>query len=48
MGHIGTPQFKKKFKVEGNTKETASKLLKEARLIENAGRFFNCFGVFIA
>ncbi len=40
MGHIGyTPQFKKKFKVEGNTKETASKLLKEARLIENAGAF---------
>jgi len=40
MGHIGyTPQFKKKFKVEGNTKKKAEKLLKEARLIEKAGAF---------
>ena len=40
MGHIGyTPQFKKKFKVEGGTKHQANKLLKEARLIEEAGAF---------
>jgi len=40
MGHIGyTPQFKKKFKVEGQTKLEASKLLQEARLIEKAGAF---------
>ena len=30
MGHIGyTPQFKKKFKIEGNTTDKAKKLLKE-------------------
>jgi len=40
MGHIGyTPQFKKKFKVEGNTKDKANKLLKEALSIEEAGAF---------
>ena len=40
MGHIGyTPQFKKKFKVEGNTDSKAQKLLKEALLIEKAGAF---------
>jgi 3-methyl-2-oxobutanoate hydroxymethyltransferase len=40
MGHIGyTPQFKKKFKVEGDTKAKAYKLLKEALLIEKAGAF---------
>ena len=40
MGHIGyTPQFKKKFKVEGDTKAKAFKLLKEALLIEKAGAF---------
>ena len=40
MGHIGfTPQFKKKFKIEGNTKKKAKKLLKEAKLIEKAGAF---------
>ena len=40
MGHIGfTPQFKKKFKVEGDTKKKAKKLLKEAMLIEKAGAF---------
>jgi len=40
MGHIGyTPQFKKKFKIEGNTKGEAIKLLKEAKLIEKAGAF---------
>jgi 3-methyl-2-oxobutanoate hydroxymethyltransferase len=40
MGHIGyTPQFKKKFKVEGETNEKANKLLKEALLIEEAGAF---------
>jgi len=40
MGHIGfTPQFKKKFKVEGNTAKNISKLLKEALSIEKAGAF---------
>ena len=40
MGHIGfTPQFKKKFKVEGQTKNDANKLLREAKLIEKAGAF---------
>ncbi len=40
MGHIGyTPQFKTKFKVEGNTKKQAKKLLKEALKIEKAGAF---------
>ena len=40
MGHIGyTPQFKKKFKVEGQTKLEATKLLKEAQAIESAGAF---------
>ena len=40
MGHIGfTPQFKKKFKVEGQNKKQTNKLLKEAKLIESAGAF---------
>ena len=40
MGHIGyTPQFKKKFKIEGETMEKAKKLLKEAISIERAGAF---------
>ncbi len=40
MGHIGyTPQFKKRFKIEGETKSKANKLLKEAELIQNAGAF---------
>ena len=40
MGHIGyTPQFKKKFNVQGQTKTTAVKLLKEALAIEQAGAF---------
>tara|TARA_X000000950_G_C13842544_1_gene630912 strand:- start:861 stop:1655 length:795 start_codon:yes stop_codon:yes gene_type:complete len=40
MGHIGfTPQFKKKFKIEGQTKNEALKLLKEAKQIEKAGAF---------
>ncbi len=40
MGHIGfTPQFKRKFKIEGQTKIEANKLLKEAKLIEKAGAF---------
>ena len=40
MGHIGyTPQFKKKFKIEGTTKTEAAKLLKEAKSIQNAGAF---------
>ena len=40
MGHIGyTPQFKKKFKLEGKTKKEISKLLKQAELIQRAGAF---------
>ena len=40
MGHIGyTPQFTKKFKIEGDTKKSANKLLKEALLIQKAGAF---------
>ena len=40
MGHIGfTPQFKKKFKIEGDSKKEADKLLKEAKNIEKAGAF---------
>ena len=40
MGHIGyTPQFKKRFKIEGQTKTEIAKLLKDAKLIEKAGAF---------
>ena len=40
MGHIGyTPQFKKKFKIAGQTKSEVNKLLQEAKLIERAGAF---------
>ena len=40
MGHIGyTPQFKKKFRVEGQTNAEIIKLLKEAKHIEKAGAF---------
>ena len=40
MGHIGyTPQFKKKFKIEGQTRSEALKLLKRAKLIQKAGAF---------
>ena len=40
MGHIGyTPQFKKKFKLEGKSKKEIKNLLKEAKLIEKAGAF---------
>ena len=40
MGHIGfTPQFKEKFKIEGNTLGKANKLLKDALSIQNAGAF---------
>ncbi len=40
MGHIGyTPQFKNKFKIEGQTKSEVKKLLSEALLIEKAGAF---------
>jgi 3-methyl-2-oxobutanoate hydroxymethyltransferase len=40
MGHIGyTPQFKKKFKIEGQTSVEIRKLLNEALLIEKAGAF---------
>ncbi len=40
MGHIGyTPQFKKKFKVEGRSKTEEHKLLRQAKKIEKAGAF---------
>jgi 3-methyl-2-oxobutanoate hydroxymethyltransferase len=40
MGHIGfTPQFKKRFKLEGATKQKALKLLQEALQIEKSGAF---------
>ena len=40
MGHIGyTPQFKNKFKLEGVGKKDTDNLLKEAKLIEDAGAF---------
>ena len=40
MGHIGyTPQFKKRFKVEGNSDVSINKLLKEAHSIQKAGAF---------
>jgi len=40
MGHIGyTPQFKKKFKVEGKKLLEQAKLLKQAKQIEDAGAF---------
>ncbi len=52
MGHIGyTPQFKKKFKVEGQNKSEINKLLKEAKLIEQAGAFsivLECLSSFAA
>tara|TARA_B100001248_G_C27339670_1_gene435662 strand:- start:302 stop:1081 length:780 start_codon:yes stop_codon:yes gene_type:complete len=40
MGHIGyTPQYKRKFKIEGQKKNEIDKLLKEAKIIEKAGAF---------
>ena len=40
MGHIGyTPQFKKKFKIEGKSIVKANKLLNDALKIEKAGAF---------
>ena len=40
MGHIGyTPQFKKKFKIEGKSIVKAKKLLNDALKIEKAGAF---------
>ena len=40
MGHIGyTPQFKKKFKIEGSTLKKTRQLLKEAKFIQNSGAF---------
>tara|TARA_B100000575_G_C23113216_1_gene643240 strand:+ start:666 stop:1457 length:792 start_codon:yes stop_codon:yes gene_type:complete len=40
MGHIGyTPQFKKKFRLEGQTKKEIKALLKESLLIQKAGAF---------
>mgnify|MGYP001312628852 CR=1 FL=1 len=40
MGHIGyTPQFKKKFKIEGKTSQKILELIEEALKIEKAGAF---------
>lgn len=40
MGHIGyTPQYKKKFKIEGLSKNEEKKLISEALQIEKAGAF---------
>ena len=40
MGHIGyTPQFKKKFKIEGQTLKQEIKLINQAKQIERAGAF---------
>ena len=40
MGHIGyTPQFKKKFKIEGQTKSEADQLFSDAKSVERAGAF---------
>tara|TARA_B000000557_G_C20742075_1_gene429037 strand:+ start:32 stop:826 length:795 start_codon:yes stop_codon:yes gene_type:complete len=40
MGHIGyTPQFKKKFKIYGQTNSETARLLNEAKLIEKTGAF---------
>ncbi len=40
MGHIGyTPQFKKRFKVEGSNNNEIRRLIKEAISIEKAGAF---------
>ena len=40
MGHIGyTPQFNKKFRIEGSSNIEIKKLLKEAIEIQNAGAF---------
>jgi len=40
MGHIGyTPQFKKKFKIQGITQKDEKKLLIESKKIEKAGAF---------
>ena len=40
MGHIGyTPQFKQKFKIEGDNKTKAKKLIEEALKIEKSGAF---------
>ena len=40
MGHIGfTPQFQKKFKIQGDSINAINKLLKEALTIEKAGAF---------
>ncbi len=40
MGHIGfTPQFKKRFRLEGQSKDEIKTLLDEARFIEKSGAF---------
>jgi len=40
MGHIGfTPQFKKKFSVQGTNLQNKKKLILDAKKIENAGAF---------
>ena len=44
MGHIGyTPQFKKKFKIEGKTKKEINSLLQTAKLIEKGQELFLLF-----
>ena len=52
MGHIGfTPQFKKKFKIEGQNKKELEKLINEALKIERAGAFsvvLECISPFAA
>ncbi len=40
MGHIGyTPQFKKKFELEGNNEKEIKLLINDAKRIENSGAF---------
>jgi len=40
MGHIGyTPQFKKKFRVEGNTLSSEKKIIEQALKVQEAGAF---------
>tara|TARA_B100000886_G_C20423294_1_gene492616 strand:- start:3304 stop:4077 length:774 start_codon:yes stop_codon:yes gene_type:complete len=40
MGHVGyTPQFTKKFKVQGSNKTDSQKILSEAKKIQSAGAF---------
>ena len=52
MGHVGyTPQYKKKFKIEGQSKKEVLKILNEAKRIEKAGAFcvvLECLSPFAA